>query len=85
MSVQVDFKKYIYDVLARHASHFHDLTEDPDEQGNLIDASDEDLGRLRPIFAEHVREELPNGILGVSEVSIDNESREMLRSLGYVE
>ena len=85
MSVQVDSKKYIYDVLVPQASHFYDLTADPDEQRNLLEARDEDLERLRSIFAEHVREELPNGILGISQVSIDAESREMLRSLGYLE
>jgi arylsulfatase A-like enzyme len=85
MSVQVDSRKYIYDVLVPQASQLYDLAEDPDESQNLLEAREEDLGRLRSIFAEHVREELPNGILGVSQVSIDDESREMLRSLGYLE
>jgi hypothetical protein len=37
------------------------------------------------LFEEHVREDLPNGILGVDQVSIDDDSRKMLRSLGDVE
>jgi len=85
MSVQVDSKKYIYDVLVPQASHFYDLSVDPDEKHNLLESGDEDLERLRSIFQEHVREGLPNGILGVDQVSIDDESKEMLRSLGYLE
>ena len=85
MSVQIDSTKYIHDVLLPKASQLHDLKEDPDESQNLLDARDEDLERLRSVFEEHVREGLPTGILGVSQVSIDDESKEMLRSLGYLE
>jgi len=85
MSVQVDSRKYIYDVLVPQASHYYDLAGDPDERRNLLFARDKDLERLHSIFKEHVREDLPNGILGVDQVSIDADSREMLRSLGYLE
>jgi len=85
MSVQVDSRKYIFDVLVPQASQYYDLAGDPDERRNLHFARDEDLERLHSIFKEHVREDLPNGILGVDQVSIDDESREMLRSLGYLE
>ena len=85
MSVQVDSTKYIYDVGVPKASQLYDLSGDPDESQNLLDERGEILERLRSVFGEHVRDELPNGILGVSQVSIDDESKEMLRSLGYLE
>jgi choline-sulfatase len=83
MSAQLENEKYVHDVLVPDASQLFDLSKDPEEANNLLAAGSERTARLRSIFENHLREDLPKGILGVEDVEIDDESMQMLRSLGY--
>jgi len=84
VSVQMGDTKYIQDILFPDSSSLFDLEEDPDELLDLYPEDPEALGRMKKLLNQHVVDDLPNGLLGVEEIQIDEESMQMLRALGYV-
>lgn len=81
ISVQDGDDKLIRDVLFPEASRMFDLAQDPTESKPILGRGDEHLNRL---LDSHLRDDLPQGLAGIGDIHLDQKSREMLRSLGYV-
>lgn len=84
ISVQDGGWKLIRDVLFPEQSLVFDLGADPNENVNLADRDGVPVERLNALLDAHIRKDLPRGLVGAQNVHLDEKSRKMLRSLGYV-
>jgi arylsulfatase A-like enzyme len=83
--VQKGTRKYVHDVLFPEKSAFYDLLVDPAETEDRSPSDEGAARELKALLELHLHKDLPRGLLGVDEIHIDEQSLEMLRSLGYVE
>ncbi len=92
--IRTENRKLIYDVANPENSYLFNLIEDPSEQHNIYSESllelDDLLQKLAEVTQKMIAEEKENGLDAItSEVdpvdALDEETREHLRALGYLE
>ena len=84
ISAQQGERKLIRDVIFPDSSEVFDLAVDPVENVNLVRTHAALADELGAILDTHVHDDLPAGLAGVQDISLDDKALEMLRSLGYV-
>ena len=80
MSVQIGETKYIQDMLFPDSSSLFDLAEDPDELLDRGPENPEATLQMKTMLQHHLANDLPNGLMGVEDIQIDEESKKMLRA-----
>lgn len=60
------------------------LDPDPDEEKNLVFKDRKLYKRMEALLENHIKTDLPNGLLGSDKIKFDSESLKMLKSLGYI-
>lgn len=84
VSVRQDARKLIRDILFPDQAQCFNLAADPAETTNLCGSGDPAPTALGRLLDDHLQHGLPEGLAGVEDISLDAQSLEMLRSLGYV-
>ncbi|MBW2416120.1 MAG: sulfatase [Deltaproteobacteria bacterium] len=76
---------YIHDLFAPGSSQLFELSSDPDESRNVFASLPQESARMQELLTEHARDRLPDGRFSTAGISVDRDSLEMLRALGYLE
>lgn len=84
ISVQVGNIKLIRSVINPKRNLLFNLDLDPDEEKNLVFKDRKLYKRMETILENHIKKDLPNGLLGGDYIKLDGESIKMLKSLGYI-
>ncbi len=84
ISVQVGDTKLIRSIINPKKNLLFNLAVDPNEENNLTFKNRTLYKRLNDILNLHIEKDLPNGVLGSSDIKFDDESIKMLKSLGYI-
>jgi len=84
ISVQMGDTKLIRSIINPKKNLLFNLTADPNEENDLTFKNRKLYKRLNDILNLHIEKDLPNGVLGSSDIKIDDESTKMLKSLGYI-
>jgi arylsulfatase A-like enzyme len=84
VSVQLGDTKLIRSIINPKKNLLFNLTSDPNEKNNLTFKNRSLYKRLHDILNLHIEKDLPDGVLGSSDIKLDDESIKMLKSLGYI-